>query len=111
MATLDDFWHDVLSGLGDLVQTHLTEHKDEALEGATAFLQSSEVDVKKYTMLFTKGEINRDDYYWLLKSRLDLARLHAVTEVGIAQVRLEHFRIALIDHTVGVAFRFVGALT
>ena len=84
MATLDDFWHDLLSGLGDLVQTHLTEYKDEALEGATTFLQSSEVDVKRYTTLFAEGKINKDDYYWLLKSRLDLARLHAVTEVGQA---------------------------
>ena len=104
MANYDDFTQAVEDAVKDLAKQTLTGLKDEALSDAKAFLATAADDLQRWTKLLAQGDLSQDDFAWLVEGRKDVAELHALKRSGLALVKLDEFRTALIGLVVDTAF-------
>jgi galactokinase len=104
MSNFDDYVQAVEEGVKELAKKTLKGFKDEALSDAKEFLQSSQDDLQRWTKLLARGELSQDDFEWLVVGRKDVAELHALKQSGLAMIRLDRFRNALLDLVIDTAF-------
>ena len=104
MSNFDDFVEAIEEGVKELAKKTLKGFKDEAITDAKAFLEASKEDLQRWTKLLAKGELSQDDFEWLVMGRKDVAELHALKQSGLALVRLDRFKNALLDLVIDTAF-------
>ncbi len=104
MSNFDDFIQAVQEGVEELAKKTLKGFKDEALTDAKTFLESSQDDLQRWTKLLAQGELTQEDFEWLVLGRKDVAELHALKQSGLALVRLDRFKNALLDLIIDTAF-------
>jgi hypothetical protein len=103
MADFSDFLRALEDGTKDLAKKTLKGFTPEALRDSKEFLRKTEEDLKRWTKLLASGELTQEDFEWLVLGKKDLAELHALKEAGIAVVRIDRFRNALMDLTIDTA--------
>lgn len=104
MANFDNFVDAIEEGVKEIAKNTLKGFKDEALTDAKAFLEASKDDLQRWTKLLAKGELSQDDFEWLVMGRKDVAELHALKQSGLALVRLDRFKNALLNLIIDTAF-------
>ena len=104
----DNFTEQVRTGVGDLAQNTVGDFVPQAEADATAFLNSSGEKLRKWGDLLANGLITPEEFEFLLGSQRDLAKMHALTALGLAATRLERFRTGLISLIVKSAFGVIG---
>jgi hypothetical protein len=104
MSKFDDFVEAVLGGAKDLAKEVFDGLEDNAKADAKAFLDKAESDLKRWTKLLAVKEITERDFSDLVQAKKALAEIHALTQAGVALVRLERFRSGLIDLVIDTAF-------
>ncbi len=104
MADFNDFWESVTKGLADLAEKNWKEFREAAEKDGNAFLDRTEEDLRRWTKLLAQGDLSQDDFEWLVAGKKDLAEMEALKQAGLALVRLERFRNALISLVVDTAF-------
>jgi hypothetical protein len=105
MSAFDGFLREIVSGAEDLARTTLTEAVAQAREDTEDFLRETESDLRRWTQELAAQELSQAEFEDLVKGEADLARLHALTEAGIALARLDRFRDGLINLVVNTAIR------
>ena len=103
MSKFDDFIEAVEEGVKELAKKTLKGFKDEATSDVKAFLEASQDDLKRWTKLLADGELSQDDFEWLVLGRKDVAELYALKQAGLAQIRLDRFKNALVDLVIDTA--------
>lgn len=84
----------------EIVTEAKTRFGDEAkvvVADLDVYLESSKEKLKKWTILFTNGAIDKDELEWLLKSQKDLLVMQSLAKIGINQIRLGHFKNKIIN--------------
>ena len=104
----EGFAETVKEGVGDLAKNTVGDLIPQAQADAAAFLQSSGEKLRKWGDLLANGLITPDEFEFLLGSQRDLAKMHALTALGLAATRLERFRTGLISLIVKSAFGVIG---
>jgi len=104
MPDFDNFVDTIEEGVKELAKKTLKGFKDEALTDAKAFLEASKNDLQRWTKLMAQGELSQEDFEWLVMGRKDVAELHALKQSGLALVRLDRFKNALLDLVIDTAF-------
>lgn len=104
MSNFDDFIDTIEKGVEELAKKTLKGFKEEAVDDAKAFLEGSKDDFKRWTKLLAQGELLQDDFEWLVLGRKDVAELHALKQAGLALVRIDRFKNALLDLVIDTAF-------
>lgn len=104
MANYDDFINAVEEGVKGLAKNTIKGFKDEAVTDAKAFLDASKDDLQRWTKLLANGELSQDDFEWLVMGRKDVAELHALKQKGLALVRIDRFKNALLNLVIDTAF-------
>lgn len=107
MPDTDELLDALREEITDLAQTHFDEFTDEAVEDAEAFLDDSKEDLKEWTTLLANGDLTQDEYRSLVEGKKDLAEMKALKRAGLAAVRVDRFRNALVDRVVGTASRLL----
>ncbi len=103
MGKFDDFVAAVLTGVKDLVKNIIDGFEDQAGEDAKAFLDKMQNDLQKWAMLRAEKKITDQDFIDLVQGKKALAEIHALTQAGIATIKLERFRTELIKLVVDKA--------
>jgi hypothetical protein len=104
MANFDVFLDAIEEGLKELAKKTLKGFKDEAVTDGKAFLDASKDDLKRWTKLLAQGELSQDDFEWLVLGRKDVAELYALKQAGLALVRIDRFKNALLSLIIDTAF-------
>jgi hypothetical protein len=104
MANFDDFIDAIEEGVKELAKNTLKGYKDEAVTDAKAFLAASKDDLQRWATLLANGELSQDDFEWLVIGRKDVAALHALKQKGLALVRIDRFKNALLNLVIDTAF-------
>lgn len=107
MPDIDEFFNALKDEITELAETHLEEMREAAIQDGTAFLQRTRDDLKRWAHLLEKGEMSREEFESLVRGQKDLAEMEALKQAGLAAVRAERFRNALIDRIVGTASRIL----
>ena len=98
------FVSDVKKGAKALGKDLFKEFQKQATKDAKAFLDASKANLRKWTRQLADGDMSKREFQDLVKGEKDLAKLHALTEAGIATARLERFRSGLITLVIDSAF-------
>lgn len=105
MSKYDEFVEAVLGGAKDLARQVFDGLEDNARADAKSFLEKTEADLKCWTRLLSLREITERDFADLVHAKKALAEIHALTQAGVALIRLERFRSGLIDLVIDTAFK------
>jgi len=103
MSKLDDFIDAVLTGAKDLAKNTVEGFEDQAGADAKAFLDKMKDDLQKWAKLRAEKKITDQDFTDFVMGKKALAEIHALTQAGIAAVKLERFRTGLIKLVVDKA--------
>jgi len=95
---LDKIFKDLLDNeIADLAKEKFINFAKDAVNDATTFLQETENDLKKWSAALVTGEISKEDFDWLIKSKKDRAKMGLLKDKGIAQIEIDKYRDAVID--------------
>ncbi|WP_263784264.1 hypothetical protein [Salinibacter grassmerensis] len=107
MPDIDAFLDALRDEITDLAGTHLQEMQEAALKDGEAFLNQTQDNLKRWGRLLEQGELSQDEFESLVRGQKDLAEMEALKQAGLAAVRAEQFRDALIDRIIGTAGRIL----
>jgi hypothetical protein len=105
MSQFDEFYDLVRGGVVDITKGDLKQFLQQGKADADQFLQSLQSDLKDWTKQLANGDLSKDEFDFLVRGKADLAEMHALTQAGIAAVRVQQFRDALIDLVIDSAFK------
>ena len=100
----DRFVELVEEGTQELAKNTLRGYKEEALADAKVFLETSKDDAKRWSKLLAQGELTEEDYEWLILSKKDVVELQLLKDAGLAVVRIDRFKNALMNLVIDTAF-------
>lgn len=96
---------EVRVGLIDLARNTAGEFVDQATQDGAALLENSKENLARWTEALAEGKLTPSEFAYLVKMQIDLAELHALTGVGLAQTKIERFRKGLISLVVNAVLR------
>ncbi len=104
MAGFSDFLSTVKLGIAQLAAGSFGEAKQAAERDAQEFLQKTEADLKRWTDLLVDGKLTHEEFEFLVMGRKEVATMEALKQAGLAQVRVDRFRNAILHLVVESAF-------
>lgn len=107
MNGIDDFIASLRPGILALAQNTLGEFITEAQRDAEGLLALARADIARWNDLLVAGKLKADEYQLLLQIEAATFGMHALTATGLAQVRIERFRKALVSLVVDSAAKLI----
>ena len=93
---------EMTKSLVDLFGEKWSDLKGEAKKDVDQFLKDSKEKLKRWTVLLAAGEIDLEDYEWLVKSQKDLMLMQALHSAGVHKISLGHFKNKVIKTIIDV---------
>jgi hypothetical protein len=107
MFDFNTFIRSLEDGIKKLASETLGGHKDVAISDSKEFLEKTKTDLRKWTEELARGELSQDDFKFLVSGKKDLAELHGLKQAGLALVKIESFKNAVIDMVIKTAFNAI----
>lgn len=104
MSEFDTFVDAVKDGAKGFAQEIFGGYQESARDDAQAFLDKTKADLEKWTKMLAQGEISKQDFTDLVQAKEALAKIHMLTQEGLALTKLERFRRDLINLVIEKAF-------
>lgn len=104
MPNFDDFIDQLKNDLVNHAKQFGDDVKDEFVEDGKAFAEEAKEDLIRWTQLMAEGKLTKEDLEFLVKGKKDLAKMEALKQKGLAKVRLDKFKDALVGTVVNSAF-------
>lgn len=99
---IDDVLKEIKAQLTELFGEKWKDLKTESKKDIDQFLEDSKDKLKRWTELLVKGDIDLDDYEWLLKSQKDLMLMQALHSAGVNKISLGHFKNKVVKTIISV---------
>lgn len=97
MSKFDEYINAVVSGSEELAKDIFGSAVADAKSDSESFLNEMKNDIERYVSELADGKISKDMFESLMQDKKDLLQLHALTQAGIATVKLEKFRLGFIS--------------
>ena len=110
MSGIDDFIAGLKPGILTLAQNTLSDFVTEAQRDAESLLDLARADIARWNELLAAGKLKAAEYQLLLQMQAATFGMHALTATGLAQVRIERFRKALISLVVDSATKLIPVI-
>jgi len=107
MSKFDDFLQEVRSGVLDIARGEAAEFLKEARDDGQKFVDAFRADLEAWTQQLAAGQLSIADFEFLVRGKKDLAKMAALTQAGLAAIRIDRIRTASIDLIIKAAGRFV----
>ena len=105
MSKFDDFKNEILTGVKGLALGSLTGFVDQMKSDTQQFLQAQEQHLIEWTNDLGSGEIDEEEFEFLVKGQIQLFEMHALTVAGITAAQIQHFRDAVTKIVVDAAIK------
>lgn len=96
----------------DLTKLTVRKYRKQAKKDAQKMLRDMKKDLRRWTRMLEKGELTTMDFEFLVQSNVASAKMSALEQSGLAQIRLDAFRSSLfniiIDTIFGIALRLLA---
>lgn len=96
MALFEDLFTEIKDKVVDLAKTEVKDFASSAAKETNNYLQTSKEKLKKWTLLLVDGNIDGEEFEFLVNSQLGLGEMKVLTNVGLAQIKAEKFKNAVI---------------
>lgn len=107
MFDFDKFFRELKAGAVEIAKAEATDFVKEASGDGKTFLDAMKADLKKWTKQYAEGKLSKEDFEFLVKGKKDLAKMEALTQAGLAAIKVDRIRVALIDLVITAAFKLV----
>lgn len=105
MSKFDVFKTQVLAEVEKLGQTTLTNFVTQAKSDTQQFLDAQTHALAVWTQELASGDIDKEDFNFLVHGQVALFQMHLLTQAGITAVQVQKFRDALIKIVVDAAVK------
>jgi len=99
----DQFFEVLKAGAVDIAKAEGKEFVKEATKDGKQFLDDLKDDLVRWTKLVEEKKLTKDEFKFLVNGQKDLAKMHALTQAGMAAVRIDRMRVALVDLVIKAA--------
>ncbi len=110
MAAQVDF-ENLFENLKDQVITlasiSLAKYEKEAKNGALLFLNEIKDKLARWTLLLADHQLTTDDFEWLVNSQKQLLEMNALSQAGLAAIRVDQFKNSVLNMVVDTVFSFI----
>lgn len=107
MANFDEFLNEVKDEIVELARKEAGEFVTQAKDDAQAFLNNIKDDLQTWLKQLADGQLSKEDFEFLVKGRKDVAEMAALTQVGLAKVRMEKIVNGVIDIVINAALKAI----
>ncbi|MFH1147091.1 MAG: hypothetical protein V1736_05220 [Pseudomonadota bacterium] len=97
MATFEEILHECRKCIAAFAAENWPEFKQAVMDDAEAFITSTKDDLERWSYQLLTGQLSKDDFEWLVRSKKDLAEMEALKRLGLAQVQLDSLVNGLIE--------------
>ena len=93
----EDIFNDLKGQIVELAKISVKKYAEEARQDGEEFLENSKEKLEKWTRLLADGQITTEEFEWLVNSQYGLAKMKLLTQAGIAQIRADQFKHAVLN--------------
>jgi hypothetical protein len=104
---MNGFLKGVESQVKTLAQQQLKQGTQQVLDAVKSSLQDGKDDYQRWIGELASGDIDKDGFESLVRGQLDLAKMEALKQAGLAAVQVQSFVNGVIDIVVNAAFAAV----
>jgi hypothetical protein len=108
MFDFDKFLNTLREDLKSVVKEHAEGFGREVTSDSIDFASKMKNDIERWAGQLARGELEREDFEWLLAAKKDLAEMQALKMKGLAQVRIDRIRNAVVQTIAGSALKAAG---
>ncbi len=99
----DDYKAEAIRRVGDLITSQFSDSVDAARADADALIAQCNDRLEKWTALLASGQIDADDFQWLVEAQQDEIKVTALKNAGITPERVNLLVTATLEILVKVA--------
>jgi len=107
MFNFDRFFQELKEGVVEIAKQEATAFAKEATDDGKEFLEAVKSNLQTWTQQLAKGELSQKDFEFLVKGQKDVAAMKALTQAGLAAIRIDRIRVAMIDLIITAAGKLV----
>lgn len=107
MANFEEFLNELKDGIAELAKKEAGEFVMQAKNDSQAFLDKMKDDLQTWFKQLTDGQLSKADFEYLVKGRKDVAEMAALTQIGLAKVRVERIMNGVIDLVIRTALKAI----
>lgn len=100
MDDFDEFLDILTAKLGDIAESAAEEIKDALIHDGVAFARKTQKRLQRWAGLVAADKLTIDEFRYLLEAQQDLARMEALKQKGLAQIRIDRLRNSLLNAVV-----------
>lgn len=91
MSRFDDFITALETNLADYARSSFAAWRDAATSDGEDFVAQTRDDLERWTQELAAGQIDEDEFMWLIGCKKDLAELLALKQKGLSEAKLDEF--------------------
>lgn len=107
MFEFDAFLQEVRAGAVVIAQREAKDFVTQAGADADRFARTLRADLEIWTGHLAAGQMTAADFAFLVRGKKDLAEMQALTQAGLAAIRIDRIRAAVIDLVITAAGKMV----
>jgi hypothetical protein len=108
MADFNQIFTDIKDQLGPLAEQNLQEFAGQGKQDAEAFLAQSRAELEKWIQQLANGDIDQDEFNFLVESQKAAAKMTALQAASAGQVRIDQFRDSVFNVVIQTAVAAVA---
>jgi hypothetical protein len=86
-----------------LAQQQFKQYTQQAIADAKSSLQDAKADLERWIEELVRGDIDKDEFESLVQGQIDVAKMQALKQAGLAETQIESFVNGVIDIVVNAA--------
>ena len=87
-----------------LAQKQIKDYSQQALTDVKSSLEDAKADLQRWVEELATSKIDKDEFESLVQGQLDVGKMQALKQAGLAEVQIESFVNGVIDIVVNAAF-------
>ncbi len=105
MADFNGFSEETVSGIARLAEDGFNDFKDEAIAAGKDFLAQSKEDLQHWTEQLAAGQISKEDFEWLMRSKENAVKLIILNRIGLTKTQADKLTAGIISVVTASAFK------
>ncbi len=97
MSQLDDVLKTIRDGIVQIAREKAAEYLKQIESDGSDFLNALKEDLTEWSKQLANGELPLKKFEILVRGRKSLAEMTALTEIGLAKVKIDQIRTAIIN--------------
>ncbi len=106
-TSIDQLIQTLESGVESLAKSSLQDYLNQAKSDGEDAINSLKANLQKWTLELENGDLTTEDVAFLIKEQAVLDEMTALKQAGLAEVRVDQFKMDLTTMIINTIFSFI----